>query len=119
MISRSIEEAFFLSGSQLESREFLGGSQGFGLGFRFGLGLGLWRGRERGQGRGRGVGRERGRGQGFLDRVIRREGEGKGVSVVVLCYEGGASQLASSALRKEGVEAYCVKGGFEGLVGVL
>ena len=130
-ISRSIEETFFLSRSQLEheSREvFSGGSQGFGFGGRFGFGFGSGfglrqgRGRESGRESRQGVVRENGRGQGFLDRVIRREREEKGddgTVVVVLCYEGGASQLATSALRKEGIEAYCVKGGFEGLAGVL
>ena len=35
--------------------------------------------------------------------------------VLVLCYDGGASQLATSTLRWQGVQAYCVKRGFGGL----
>lgn len=35
--------------------------------------------------------------------------------VIVVCYDGFASQLACSAIRAENVEAFSVRGGFPGL----
>ncbi|KAK3346081.1 cysteine synthase [Lasiosphaeria hispida] len=52
--------------------------------------------------------------RGFVARV-RQSQRG----VLVLCYDGGASQLATSTLRSHGVEAYCVKRGFGGLAGLV
>lgn len=39
--------------------------------------------------------------------------------VVVLCYDGFASQLASSAFREVNVEAFTVRGGFPALYSQL
>ena len=39
--------------------------------------------------------------------------------VLVVCYDGDASRLATSTLRHRGVEASSVKGGFEALCSVM
>ena len=39
--------------------------------------------------------------------------------VLVVCYDGDASRLATSSLRHRGVEASSVKGGFEALCSVM
>jgi rhodanese-related sulfurtransferase len=39
------------------------------------------------------------------------------LTVLVVCYDGGASQLGTSILRDRGIEAFNVKGGYEALRG--